>query len=228
MEKALRGAIYARVSTDDKGQDSNQQIEAGTAFFLHQGITLVKTYVDDGFSGTKGEEHRPGLKAMFQDAQRGLFDVLWVWSGDRLTRQGVSRIIEYCNRLKECKVRYMSHSEPDLSTYGPMGDAILGIYGALWELHIKALKEGVKRAYNYKKTRADLKGERVKWGRKRSVDYDLGKAVSLCREHKGIRPGYRAFCLEFPDTAPPFSTFAREVRRELLKPREGGGRLFLY
>jgi DNA invertase Pin-like site-specific DNA recombinase len=46
----------------------------------------VATYEDDGISGAKGRDSRPGFNAMLNDAARRRFDVLLFWSIDRLGR----------------------------------------------------------------------------------------------------------------------------------------------
>lgn len=41
----------------------------------HRGWNIVATYADDGISGAKGRDKRPGLDAMLKDATRRRFDV---------------------------------------------------------------------------------------------------------------------------------------------------------
>ena len=51
---------------------------------------MVETYQDQGVSGAKGRNKRPGFDAMLRDASRRRFDVLAVWSMDRLGRSTAS------------------------------------------------------------------------------------------------------------------------------------------
>lgn len=89
---ALRCAVYTRKSTEDGlEQEFNSlhaQREACEAYILsqrHEGWTLVEAHYDDGgFSG--GNMERPGLKALLEDVESGLNDVIVVYKVDRLTR----------------------------------------------------------------------------------------------------------------------------------------------
>jgi DNA invertase Pin-like site-specific DNA recombinase len=44
----------------------------------------VQVYLDNGVSGAKGRNQRPGLDAMLKDASRGRFNVAVVWALDHL------------------------------------------------------------------------------------------------------------------------------------------------
>lgn len=90
--KALRCAIYTRVSTDaGLEQDFNSldaQREASEAYIksqAHEGWKLVRTTYDDGgFSG--GSLERPALHKLLGDINARLIDVIVVYKVDRLTR----------------------------------------------------------------------------------------------------------------------------------------------
>src|SRR5579864_1610793 len=91
-QKALRCAIYTRVSTDaGLEQDFNSldaQREASEAYIksqAHEGWKLVCTpYDDGGFSG--GTLERPALQKLLGDVKARLIDVVVVYKVDRLTR----------------------------------------------------------------------------------------------------------------------------------------------
>ena len=90
--KAVRCAIYTRVSTDQGlDQDFNSldaQSEASQAYIksqAHAGWTLLKTKYDDGgFSG--GNTDRPALQRLLEDVRAGKIDIIVVYKVDRLTR----------------------------------------------------------------------------------------------------------------------------------------------
>ena len=90
--KALRCAIYTRVSTDaGLEQDFNSldaQREASEAYIksqAHEGWKLIRTaYNDGGFSG--GNLDRPALQKLLEDIKAKLIDVVLVYKVDRLTR----------------------------------------------------------------------------------------------------------------------------------------------
>ena len=78
-------AIYARVSTKDKGQDTENQLIQLRDYCRRQGWQYVE-YIDQA-SGKTGD--RDAFKRLFPDASRRLFDVVVVWALDRFTREGV-------------------------------------------------------------------------------------------------------------------------------------------
>ena len=81
----VRAAIYMRVSTTD-GQTTENQRMALARVAAHRRWEIVQTYEDAGISGAKGRDQRPAFNQMLKDAVRGRFQVLMVWSIDRLGR----------------------------------------------------------------------------------------------------------------------------------------------
>src|ERR1035438_6682203 len=80
----LRIAIYARVSTSDKGQDTENQLRELRQFVANkapEGWTLAEEYVDQA-SGKNA--NRPEFQRLFRDAAERKFDVVLFWSLDRL------------------------------------------------------------------------------------------------------------------------------------------------
>ena len=90
--KAVRCAIYTRVSTD-QGLDQefnslDAQYEASSAYIksqAHAGWTLIRSRYDDGgYSG--GSTDRPDLQRLLDDIRSRKIDVIVVYKVDRLTR----------------------------------------------------------------------------------------------------------------------------------------------
>jgi DNA invertase Pin-like site-specific DNA recombinase len=79
-----RVALYARVSTVDKGQNPAVQLEELREYCERRGLVVAAEYVDRGVSGSK--ESRPALDRLMADARRRKFDALLVWRIDRLGR----------------------------------------------------------------------------------------------------------------------------------------------
>jgi Resolvase, N terminal domain len=77
-----RAALYLRVSTGEQAVENQRQALEATC--EQRGWQIVDTYADEGISGSKGRDERPGFDAMLKDATRGRFDVLLAWSVDRL------------------------------------------------------------------------------------------------------------------------------------------------
>ncbi len=112
---AKRVAIYARVSTDGKGQDPENQLRQLREWCRHMGHPVVHEYVEHE-NGGKGVEYRKQLGAMFAGAARREFDLLLVWSLDRFSREGMAATIGHLQRLSSHGVGFRSFTEEHLST----------------------------------------------------------------------------------------------------------------
>jgi DNA invertase Pin-like site-specific DNA recombinase len=124
----MRVAIYARVSTRDKGQDTENQLVQLREFAAKQGWTVSREYIDHA-SGSNSD--RTQFQEMFADASTRKFDVLLFWSLDRLSREGVSETLQHLQRLTAYGVGYRSFTEQYLDSCGMFKDAIIGILATL-------------------------------------------------------------------------------------------------
>jgi DNA invertase Pin-like site-specific DNA recombinase len=79
-----RVAIYLRVSTAK--QDTANQLRELEAVAERSGWEVVRIYEDAGISGAKGRDKRPGLDTMMRAVNAKRFDMVAVWSVDRLGR----------------------------------------------------------------------------------------------------------------------------------------------
>ena len=146
MAKAMRAALYLRVSTDDQTVD-NQRRELEAAAVV-RGWTVTAVYADEGISGAKGREGRPQLDLMLKDAVRRRFDVVMVWAVDRLGRS-LPDLIASMQELHGAKVDlFMLQQGIDTTT--PGGKAMfgmLGVFGGFERSMIQArVKSGMARA----------------------------------------------------------------------------------
>lgn len=137
--KAKRAAIYLRVSTDE--QTTQNQRLALEAAAERRGWAVARTYEDAGVSGAKGRDQRPGLDAAMKDATRRRFDVLMVWSVDRLGRStaGVAAALD---ELQVAGVAIYADKEAmDATT--PHGRAMLQMAAVFAELERAMVRERV-------------------------------------------------------------------------------------
>jgi DNA invertase Pin-like site-specific DNA recombinase len=111
----MRVAIYARVSTDDKGQDPENQLAQLRAWCASAGHEIAGEYVDHE-SGRKGADKRKQFAALFEDANRRKFDCVLFWALDRFSREGMVPTILHLQRLAACGVSFHSYTEAHLST----------------------------------------------------------------------------------------------------------------
>ena len=111
----MRIAIYARVSTDDKGQDPENQLRQLRAWCANAGHEIVHEYVDKE-TGRKGTKERKQFAALFDDAHKRRFDCVLFWALDRFSREGMAPTIMHLQRLNGCGVGFHSYTEPHLAT----------------------------------------------------------------------------------------------------------------
>ena len=129
MAKALRAAIYLRVSTNDQTTDNQQrELEAAAAA---RGWTIVATYADQGISGSKGRDKRPQLDLMLKDAVRRRFDVVMCWAVDRMGRS-LADLVSTLQELHGAKVDLFLHQQA-IDTTTPGGKAMFGMLGVFAE-----------------------------------------------------------------------------------------------
>ena len=86
----MRAALYARVSTRDRGQDTANQMDALREYCRRAGWEIAEEYIDHE-SGKNG--NREAFKRLFVDARSGSsgVDVRWPISGGGAPVVGVSR-----------------------------------------------------------------------------------------------------------------------------------------
>src|SRR6266852_4102955 len=120
----MRTALYTRVSTRDKGQETANQVSQLREFCAAQGWTIVQEY-EDHESGGKAD--RLQFKAMMADGAQRKFDVLLFWVLDRFSREGVYETHTYLKRLDDAGVRFRSFTEPYLDSCGMFRDAVISI-----------------------------------------------------------------------------------------------------
>jgi len=110
----MKIALYARVSTLDKGQDPQMQLRELREYCQRRGWTVAGEYVDVGVSGSK--DSRPELNRLMTDAHRRNFDAVLVWRFDRFARS-VSHLLRALETFKSQGIEFISYSEQmDTST----------------------------------------------------------------------------------------------------------------
>lgn len=77
-------AIYARVSTDS--QTVENQLQELHAVAQRNGWIVVAVHTDEGISGAKGRDKRPGYDALLTGVARKDYEMIACWSVDRLGR----------------------------------------------------------------------------------------------------------------------------------------------
>jgi DNA invertase Pin-like site-specific DNA recombinase len=128
MKAAMRVALYARVSTKDKRQDTENQLAQLRQFCETQGWTVAHEYVD---KATGKHSDREQFQKLFQDASQRKFDVVLFWALDRFSREGVRETLNHLEKLTTYGINWRSFTEQYLDSCGIFKDAVLAILAVI-------------------------------------------------------------------------------------------------
>src|ERR1700680_2186885 len=110
----MRVAIYARVSTEV--QEAKGTIGSQLAVLNERAATegqeVVATFRDEGHSGARLD--RPGLDALRDQAEAGIFEAVWCLSPDRLARVYAYQVL-VLDELARHGVRVMFADAPAIN-----------------------------------------------------------------------------------------------------------------
>ena len=195
----MRTALYARVSTSDKGQDPEVQLRELREYCARRGFTITGEYVDIGVSGSK--DSRPQLNRLMIDAAKRKFDAVVVWRFDRFARS-VSHLLRALETFRSVGIEFVSYSEA-IDTSTAVGKMTFTVLGAVAELErsliIERVRAGVRNARAKGKTlgrpkvildarRIDaLRAQGLAWKRiARQLDCGVGTVLRIAAEGSTI------------------------------------------
>jgi DNA invertase Pin-like site-specific DNA recombinase len=138
-------ALYLRISTTD-GQTTENQRMALARVAGHRGWEIVQTYEDTGISGAKGRSQRPAFNQMLKDAVRGRFQVLMVWSIDRLGRS----VLHVASAMAEMDVAGVAlySDQQAIDSTSPFGKAMMQMACVFGELEREMIRARVVAGLN--------------------------------------------------------------------------------
>jgi DNA invertase Pin-like site-specific DNA recombinase len=191
----MKIALYARVSTKDKGQDYENQLRELRAFVerkVSDGWELASEYVDKA-SGKTAD--RPSFKRLFEDASRMEFDLVLFWSLDRFSREGVLETLQHLQKLNSYGVEWWSYREEYLRSVGVFKEAVLAILAAVAKQERIRIQERINAGLALARKRGTKSGN--PFGRPRlAVDreriwamHDAGQGIRKIRKELGLTHG---------------------------------------
>jgi DNA invertase Pin-like site-specific DNA recombinase len=172
----MRAALYARVSTQHKGQETANQLLQLRECCQAQNWSVLQEY-EDHESGGKSE--RTAFQQMLRDAAARRFDVLFFWSLDRLTREGTLATLKYLELLESYGVRWRSLTEPWIDSAGPFRDVIISLLASLAKQERVRISERVRAGLTRARQYGTRSGRSI--GRPRSV-FDRDRVLELRRQ----------------------------------------------
>ncbi len=166
-----RAAIYARVSTD--GQTTENQVRELRLVADRHGWDVVATHTDDGVSGAKGRDKRPGFAALHMSIVRREVDVVAAWSVDRQGRS-LQNLIGFLGELHAKDVDLYLHVQ-GVDNATPAGRAMFQMLGVFSEFERPMIQERVRAGL----ARARARGRRL--GRPRKVTPQVMRRIEVAR-----------------------------------------------
>jgi DNA invertase Pin-like site-specific DNA recombinase len=140
-----RAAIYARVSSANGSQTTENQLLELRRYCEARGWTIHAEYTDE-MSGAK--DRRPGLDRLLLDARRRKFGVVVCWALDRIGRD-LKHLLHVLEDLQSLNIPFVSLKE-GLDLGSASGRLQLAILAALAQFERERLKErtiaGLQRA----------------------------------------------------------------------------------
>jgi site-specific DNA recombinase len=154
----VKVAIYARVSTERQAERGTigSQLAALRDQVSTAGHELISEFIDDGQSGARLD--RPGLDALRDAAEAGLFDAVWCHSPDRLARVYAYQVL-VLDELARFGVEVHFTDAPDFATGDPQATLLTQVQGVIAEYEKAKIAERYRRGKLFR-ARA---GEIITW-----------------------------------------------------------------
>jgi site-specific DNA recombinase len=130
----MRAAVYIRVSTEEQAKEGfslEAQKDRCMAFIESQGYSLIKVYMDDGYSAKN--MNRPRLQELLEDCKKRVVNLVVVYKLDRLSRSVFdSQVI--LNHFEKYGVKFKSTME-EFETITAGGRMFLNLMSVIaqWE-----------------------------------------------------------------------------------------------
>jgi DNA invertase Pin-like site-specific DNA recombinase len=134
-----RVALYLRVSTDSQTVE-NQRLEL-QAVADRLGWNVVTTLADQGISGSKGRDQRPGFNTLMTMVTRREIDMVACWSVDRLGRS-LQHLIGFLGEINAKGVDLYLHVQ-GLDTSTPSGRAMFAMLSVFAEFERSILRDRI-------------------------------------------------------------------------------------
>lgn len=134
-----RVALYLRVSTDTQTVDNQRRELMAVAERLDWHI--VAELADEGISGAKGRDQRPGYDRLMQMVTRREIDLIACWSVDRLGRS-LQHLVGFLGEINDRQVDLYLHTQ-GLDTSTPAGRAMFSMLSVFAEFERSILRQRI-------------------------------------------------------------------------------------
>jgi DNA invertase Pin-like site-specific DNA recombinase len=153
LDRPVRVALYARVSTRDKDQDPELQLTALREYVRARGWQETE-YSDIAAAGDLA--HRIAWARLLDDARRRRIDRVLVWKLDRAFRSTLHALATLRD-LEHVNVGFASLTQPELDTTSATGRLVFTILSAVAEMERELIADRVREGMR----QAARKGRRI-------------------------------------------------------------------
>ncbi len=136
----MKVALYARVSTRDKDQNPEVQLNQLREYCAAEGYEITGEYVDQ--ASASDFVRRTAWARLMKDAAVRKFRALIVWKLDRAFRD-VSMAVNSVKILRGAGIDFFVSTCPILNVQGPAGDLMFNIYAAFAQFERDTIIERV-------------------------------------------------------------------------------------
>ncbi|MFC2067735.1 recombinase family protein [Chloroflexota bacterium] len=170
----MRVTAYLRVSSDQ--QTTDNQLPSIKAWCESRGYELMDVYAENESAWRNG--HQKELARLLGDLRSGRrkFDILLIWSLDRLSRQGIGAILQLISIFETHGCQVISIQESWTAVDGPMRELFIAMtaWAAKFESDRRSerTKAGLVRAVASGKKLGRPSGSKDK-GRRKRIGYLL-------------------------------------------------------
>ena len=169
-----RVALYVRVSTSE--QTTANQTRKLKALARSHDWRVVEIFRDDGISGAKGRDKRPGFDGLCKGIARREFDMVAAWSLDRLGRS-LKPLILFLDDLNAKGIGLYLHEE-SWDTTTATGELMFTVVAAFAQFERRMAAERI---------RAGLARSNKRVGRPPTVTAEIRDAILEARNDGGLR-----------------------------------------
>lgn len=175
----MKVAVYTRVSTED--QTTDNQVSILLQMAKNRGWEVFQIYRENESGWHQGRQIE--LKKLIAAAIERKFEIVLIWSLDRLTRGGVLPTLEMVHSFKKYGVKVISHQESFTEVPSEMDDILYALFAWIANFESRRRSERTKAGL----ARSDKKGgrppgSRDKKPRKKTGYFERGLRQRKARE----------------------------------------------
>jgi site-specific DNA recombinase len=164
----MKVALYARVSTERQAERGTigSQLQVLRERVTAGGDELAGEYIDDGQSGARLD--RPGLDALRDAAEAGLFELVWCLSPDRLARAYAYQVL-VLDELARFGVTVRFTDAPDLAAGDPQAVLLTQVQGVIAEYEKAKIAERYRRGKLFRARAGEIITWKTAYGYRRAA-----------------------------------------------------------